>query len=170
MRQLADLDRPWQNQGMSQEIERKFRLAQAPEEAVLGAGLKVEQGYILTGATELRVRRKGDRCYLAVKTTGTLVRDEWESEIPCWVLESLWAETANRRIEKTRYALLHEGITLEVDVYSGALAGLTILECEFETERAARDFKLPSWAQSAIEVTADARYKNKSLAVKGSPV
>lgn len=154
---------------MPQEIERKFRLAQSPPATVLGRGLRVAQGYLLTGATELRLRSKGDVCYLTVKSADGLVRDEWETEIPRWVLDSLWPDAARHAVEKVRYVVTNAGSTVEVDLYTGSLAGLIILECEFKTEAAAQAFTLPEWAEPAVEVTADPRYKNKSLAAHGLP-
>lgn len=155
---------------MAKEIERKFRLVGSPSATVLGPGLSVRQAYILTGEPELRLRLKGDACYMTVKSAGDLVRDEWETEIPRWVLDALWPTAAQHTVEKTRHAVSHAGSTIEVDVYTGTLAGLVILECEFQTEEAARGFTLPEWARPAVDVTTDPRYKNKALAAHGLPI
>ena len=97
------------------EIERKFRLGTLPARQILGSGIRVDQGYLLIGEGELRVRRKGDRCYLTVKAEGGLERDEWDTPMPAWAFILLWPKTEGRRIEKTRYAVPHDALTLEVD-------------------------------------------------------
>jgi len=154
---------------MPRETERKFRLARVPPADILGTGVSIRQGYLLTGATELRVRNKGDVCYLTMKTGAGIGRDEWEVEIPRWVFDSLWPRVGGHAVEKTRYSVPHSRWIIEVDVYAGSLAGLVILECEFATEDAAHAFMLPNWAHPALEVTADPAYKNQALAVHGVP-
>lgn len=151
------------------EIERKFLLVAIPPREILGEGVFVSQGYLFADAGELRARRKGNQCFLTVKGGGSIARDEWEAEIPEWVFKTLWPKTKGRRVEKTRYSVAFGGLILEVDQYRGALAGLVILECEFPSEMAAREFVLPRWAESAVEVTNDSAYKNKNMAVFGLP-
>lgn len=151
------------------EIERKFRLAASPPADVLREAASIAQGYLAVSPGELRVRRMDGVCYLTIKSDGGLRREEWEVEIPPWAFETLWPATAQRRIEKTRFNIEHEGRRLEVDVYDGKLAGLLVLECEFSSEAEAASFRLPEWASSATEVTAIRAYKNKALAVDGWP-
>jgi adenylate cyclase len=68
----------------------------------------------------------------------------------------------------TRYLLpAGGGLTIELDVYRGDLAGLVTAEIEFESLQASRAFEAPAWL--AEEVTDDPRYKNQSLAVHGLP-
>jgi CYTH domain-containing protein len=40
--------------------------------------------------------------------------------------EALWKATAGRRLAKTRYTLPREGMTVEIDMYQGSLAGLAV--------------------------------------------
>ena len=151
------------------EIEKKYRLGWLPLRTMFGQGVEVAQGYLFTDPGELRVRRKGFKFFVTVKGDGDLSRKEWESDIPEWVFETLWAQTEGRRVEKTRYTVAFEGLTLEVDEYHGELEGLLTPECEFSSEEEAHAFCLPEWAASAVDVTADKAYKNKNLAVKGLP-
>ncbi len=148
------------------EIERKFRLDFIPS-IDLGQGEEIFQGYLLVNDGELRIRRKAGRSYITVKGDGTLSREEWEAEVPAWVFDQLWPATDGRRIEKTRYPIQHEGMTLELDEYHGSLKGLVILECEFLSLEASQAFELPEWASDAVDVTAEKAYKNKNLAVQG---
>ena len=60
-----------------------------------------------------------------------------------------------------------EGVNIEVDVYSGALTGLSVAEGEFGTEEAADAFEPPAWF--GREVTDDARFKNQRLASEAAP-
>jgi CYTH domain-containing protein len=59
------------------------------------------------------------------------------------------------------------GITIEVDVYSGALTGLVVAEVEFGDDDRADAFDPPSWF--GPEVTDDPRFKNQSLAREDMP-
>ena len=150
------------------EIERKFVLSSLPPAGILSEGMAIAQGYVVTSPGELRLRRKVDQCFLTVKGDGTLSREEWEQDVPPWVFNTLWPATEGRRVEKTRYEVEYEGLTLEVDKYHGHLAGLVTFECEFPDEASAHRFQLPVWAVEAVDVTTDKRYKNKALAVAKS--
>jgi CYTH domain-containing protein len=151
------------------EIERKFVLAELPAPDLLGRGEVVEQGYLVVSEGELRLRRRGGRtCYLTAKTDGGLVRHEWEQEIPEWMFAMLWKQTQGQLI-KTRYTVRDGQRTLAIDDYCDGLAGLVTLECEFPTEEEAASFVTPTWTAVVREVTMDAGYKNKALAMLGSP-
>jgi adenylate cyclase len=110
----------------------------------------------------------GERHFVTLKGEGTLVRAEWETEVPPWVFERLWPATEGARIEKTRFRVAHQGRVLEVDEYHGSLAGFWSLECEFPTEEAAARFVAPAWA-AVLEVTEDPAYLNSNLAMRGLP-
>lgn len=149
------------------EIEKKYLLQEMP--AGLSVGKRIRQGYIFAEDFEMRLRQKETAYYLTIKGDGTLTRDEWEEEIPKWVFETLWPKTEGKRVEKIRYTVdLCENI-LEIDEYCGQLAGLFTLEIEFKTETDAKCFGLPQWLNIVGDITADKRYKNKNLAIKGAP-
>jgi CYTH domain-containing protein len=150
------------------EIERKFVLLKRPPRELLGEGTPIWQGYVRACAG-LRLRRLGERYFVTLKGEGTLVREEWETEVPAWVFERLWPATEGARLEKTRYRVPYEGRVLEVDEYHGPLAGFWSLECEFPTEEAAGGFAPPAWA-AVLEVTEDPAYLNSNLAMRGLPV
>lgn len=160
--------------GDDMEIERKFLFKGDFPVKVIGdgkvKGLSILQGYIFTDDGELRLRSKGDKYFLTVKSDGTLSRDEWESEIPDWVFNMLWVKTDGKRIQKTRYEIKFQEVIIEFDKYHGHLEGLIILECEFQDELTAWNFILPKWARFSIDITKDKRYKNKYLALSGLPV
>lgn len=150
---------------MNIEIERKFLinellgLEDAKYEEIL-------QGYLLVSdEKELRIRKKGDKYFQASKVGSGLSRTEIENEIGMFQFEQLWPETEGKRVEKKRYEIDHEGYLIELDVYSGSLAGLIVAEVEFNSEEQANSFIPPDWFGE--EVTHDVRYKNKNLALSG---
>ncbi len=149
------------------EIECKYTLPGKPA-FITDAGTFIRQGYFNTSG-EMRIRQIGHHYMFAIKDGGTGRRRECERAIEPWAFEQQWPDTEGRRIEKTRHYVPYGDLTLEVDVYHGALEGLVTLECEFGTEEQLERFRLPDWAEGAIDVTDDKRYKNKSLALCGLP-
>lgn len=151
------------------EIERKFLVAALP--SGLGPGLALDQGYLVIGeggSSEARLRREPGRLSLTVKHGRGLVRGEYEVELSVEQFDALWPATSGRRLEKTRSRVpLGDGTVAEVDVYSGALAGLSVVEVEFGSQEQAAAFAPPAWF--GREVTDDDRYKNRRLATDGLP-
>lgn len=151
------------------EIERKFLLTKMPEIA-LQSTTCIRQGYISKSqdSVEIRLRRKGDAFFMTFKRGQGLVRDEAEIRIDEADFNHLWPLTQGRQVEKKRSkATLENGLTAEIDEFSGALAGLLLCEVEFDDQAQARAFVPPQWF--GADVTEDGRYKNKSLAENGIP-
>jgi len=153
------------------EIERKFLVRQPPDDLDSHPSESIEQGYIVVeGSAEVRVRRRGGTTVLTVKSGQGRVRVEEEFAIDERRFDSLWPLSDGRRVAKTRYRLpvdVDAGLTIELDVYEGDLAGLTTAEVEFESEQASDEFAPPDWFGE--EVTDDLRYANRALAVDGRP-
>lgn len=151
------------------EIERKWRIDQ-----VLGGVLRgvtpqrLTQAYLVTSPGELRVRSDGTTAWITAKSDGSLVREEWEDEIPLWVFDQLLASTA-LHVEKLRYRVTLNERIWEVDVYQNQLVGLMTVETECASEMEALALKLPDGFGYGEEVTYDHRYKNKYLAIDGLP-
>ena len=152
------------------EIERKFlvetRLAdwyEHPHQLII-------QGYLTDaqGETEVRIRRKGNRLFLTVKKGKEPVRYESEIELSSEQFETLWPLTEGRRIEKMRYEIPFERHIIELDIYQGRLESLTTAEVEFDTLEASKAFIPPGWMN--VEVTGDARFRNRNLALNGNPL
>lgn len=152
----------------TQEVERKWLVTALPELTGL-KGEEIVQSYIAvtSDGTEVRIRQKGDTYFQTIKGDGGLVRSESEIQLTKAQYDNLWQATAGRRLEKTRYEIVLEGATIELDVYKGDLAGLIIAEVEFSSVRESENFPQPTWF--GREVTEDARYKNKNLALNGLP-
>ncbi|HEX3874359.1 MAG TPA: CYTH domain-containing protein [Solirubrobacteraceae bacterium] len=151
------------------EIERKFLVTDPPDDLETFPSEPIEQGYVVVeGPAEVRVRRRNGRTLLTVKAGTGRVRVEEEFEIDNRRFESLWSLTDGRRVAKTRYRLpAAGGLTIELDIYTGDLAGLRVAEVEFESEAAADAFDPPAWF--GPDVTDDHRYANRALAVDGVP-
>ena len=94
-------------------------------------------------------------------------RAEEEFELDEDRFERLWALTEGRRLTKTRHTLPHDELELELDLYSGDLDGLAIVEVEFPDDAAADAFEPPSWFGD--EVTGEHQYLNETLATRGRP-
>jgi CYTH domain-containing protein len=152
------------------EIERKFLVDELPADLDSRPSAKIDQGYIAIGedGTEVRLRRSDSEHVLTVKQGGGRSRREEEIELDAETFERLWPLTEGRRIVKTRYAIRADsGLTIELDVYAGALEGLVTAEVEFPSEEAADGFDPPGWF--GREVTDDPGYKNQTLAMRGTP-
>lgn len=152
------------------EIERKWLVSQAPEDALAAPSELIEQGYLTVGAEggETRLRRRAERCYLTVKAGAGLTRAEHEIELSAAQFEALWPATEGARLVKRRHLLAtEEGRMIELDVYEGALSGLLVAEVEFADPWGAESFAAPYWF--GPEVTDDPDYKNQRLALRGMP-
>ncbi|MBX7464492.1 MULTISPECIES: CYTH domain-containing protein [Streptomyces] len=154
-----------EDMSMGEEIERRFLVAGEVPDGSTRRTERIEQGYLpldVDGA-EVRVRRRGGQILMTVKGGTGLVRTECEEPIPPALFDALWPLTEAARIAKERRTVaLEGGETAEVDDFGGRLAGLAMVEVEFETAEAAHAFRAPSWF--GREVTDDARYQNRSLA------
>jgi adenylate cyclase len=165
----------------SVEVERKWRLTdgsprdlfeQLRSRGIASSSVAIEQGYLVLGASEARLRRMGADCFLTLKGEGGRTRCETEVGITREQFEALWLGTEGRRLEKTRTSFTlqqpnGESLVIEVDQFHGRHAPLAVVECEFSSESAAERFDAPSWF--GLEVTEDRAYKNKALVRDGVP-
>jgi adenylate cyclase len=153
---------------MAQEIERKFLVEARPPDLERHPSSRVEQGYVAIDDTaEVRVRRRAGKLTLTVKSAPARTRVEEELALDEAGFASLWALSAGRRIEKTRYLVPHGGVTVELDIYHGDLDGLVTAEVEFASEAESDAWRPPAWL--GPEITGDPRYANQGLAVHGRP-
>ncbi|PIY68844.1 adenylate cyclase [Candidatus Roizmanbacteria bacterium CG_4_10_14_0_8_um_filter_39_9] len=155
---------------MPEEIERKFLVSKLPEGLETFKHIDISQGYLAidgTTSTEVRLRKKGEKFFQTVKVGSGKTRKEVEVPITQEQFEQLWPLTEGKRIEKIRYEIPYDELTIELDVYHGKLEGLYTAEVEFKSEDISTAFTAPDWFGK--EVTEDSRYKNQSLAVVGIP-
>ena len=148
------------------EIERKYLVKTLPD--LTSCPYKeLTQAYISTKPV-IRLRQMGDDFFLTVKSSGHLIREEFEMPIEKEEYLSLYNKVEGNPIEKTRYYIpIAENLTAELDIYHGFLDGLLTVEVEFTSEEAANTFSPPAWFGE--DITFDARYKNNQLALHGNP-
>ena len=151
------------------EIERKFLVDALPDSDDSVSRKDVVQGYLAIedSGIVVRLRRMDNRCFQTVKGAGYMVRVEREIEMTPEQFGELWPATNGRRVEKTRYEMPLNGLTIELDVYHGWLQGLYTAEVEFKSITESETFVPPAWF--GPEVTNDHRYKNSYLALNGIP-
>ena len=152
------------------EIERKWLVPQVPPEALAAPSERIEQGYLTIGSdgAESRVRRRGGRCTLTVKSGRGLVRSEHEVELTAAQFDGLWPATEAARLKKVRRRLhADDGHLIELDVYDGPLRGLIVAEVEFDDPWGAESFVAPHWF--GRELTGQSAYSNQRLALDGLP-
>jgi adenylate cyclase len=151
------------------ERERKFLVARLPRRLKQCAHRYIRQGYLAIESeaefAEVRLRRTAKCNTLTVKQGRGSVRLEVEMRVPAKHARKLWRLTRARRIEKVRYEVPHDGLTIEVDVYRGNAQGLVVAEVEFDSESAARRFDPPSWFGK--EVTGRKKFSNSWIATRG---
>lgn len=148
---------------MNREIERKFLVANAAWQAQVTARSVIAQGYLFVAPdSSARVRMNDGKAFLTVKFgAAAMVRDEFEYEIPVDDGAALLVQVdPERLIRKVRHLVPHNAALMwEIDVFEGALTGLTVAELELPSEDYVID--LPAWL--GREVTADRRFLNKHL-------
>lgn len=163
---------------MGQEIERKFLLLKPIPQSVFGRVSAVRvcsiwQGYLPVTVGELRIRSAVfknypdlDTCTLTSKNGEGLIREEMEVKIPRAIFDQMEPLVRDSFLKKKRYSVPFGKYLLELDKYQDALGGLYIMECEFSSVEDAKEFVLPVWAASAVDITEDNKFKNKNLARK----
>jgi CYTH domain-containing protein len=151
------------------EIERKFLSNQLPQGLLKNAAAtRIRQGYLVIEAEhELRLRQRGAQFWLTEKQGQGLKRLEQEVALDEMTFKMLWPLTVGRRLEKTRHLVMQGNHCLEIDIFSGNLEPLMLLEVEFTSLMASRSFGLPDYGLR--EVTEDPAYNNARLALCGLP-
>ncbi|MBD2872747.1 CYTH domain-containing protein [Paenibacillus arenilitoris] len=157
---------------MSQEIERKFLLAEEPAILIGKQGLKVlseqriEQTYLaIDESQEIRVRRIVDLAGGGVTYTHTfklgngLSREEVEYSISEGIYGQLTQAFGYVPLTKNRITAEWESKIVEIDVYDQIK--LAVLEVEFESEEAANNFAAPDWF--GRDISLERQYSNKKV-------
>ncbi len=150
------------------EIERKFLVQRLPA-LDIDAAVPIKQGYIMaSNERSVRLRQYGSAFICTVKSGSGVVREEVETSLTKSQFEQLWPTAVAHSLEKKRLRVeLASGDIAELDLFGGSLAGLLLVEVEFDTEEAAHAFEPPCWFGE--DVTADGRYTNSALSKHGVP-
>ena len=142
------------------EIERKFLLKELPENLNTYPYRQLEQGYLSTNPV-VRIRKDDNRYELTYKGKGAMIREEYNLPLTKESYEHLRTKIDGRLIAKKRYLIPFEDYTIELDVFEGDLAPLTLAEVEFPSEEEANLFTPPDWF--AEDVTFSKLYHNSYL-------
>ena len=143
------------------EIERKFLVNTLPEGLEDYPHSEISQAYISTRPV-IRIRQKGDKYILTVKSSGLLKREEFEMYISREEYDNLAAKAEGNIINKTRYKIPEkDGLTIELDIFHGIFDGLIFVEVEFPDEETALSYTPPTFF--GREVTEDISFQNSSL-------
>lgn len=131
------------------EIEKTFLVKEIPKNLDGLKSFRIQQGYISPMPLPLRIRQKGDRFELTKKIPLKVNDHSQAEEINIYLTEyefgKLWP-LVEKSLEKTRYLLpLENGLTAELDIFSGKLDGLAFVEVEFENEQQMNSFVAPDW-------------------------
>ena len=143
------------------EIERKFLVSSLPDNLAQYPKKELTQAYLCTSPV-IRIRREGDAYVLTYKGDGLIAREEYNLPLTREAYEHLLPKADGMVITKTRYYIPEkDGLTIELDVFSGAYEGLVLAEVEFDTREAADTYLPPQWFGK--DVSLDGRYHNNAL-------
>ena len=145
----------------SYEVERKFLIKTIPDNLESYPHSLIEQGYLCTSPV-LRVRRLDDTYILTYKSSGMMIREEYEHPLTKEGYRHLIAKADGLIISKTRYRIPdNSGHTIELDIFHGKLDGFIMAEVEFSSENDAASYTPPEWFDR--EVTQDPAFHNSRI-------
>lgn len=149
------------------EIERKFLIPVLPGDISKYPVYLLEQAYLCRQPV-IRVRKeeKGSEksFVLTYKSKGLMMREEYNLPLDRESYAHLKAKADGRAITKKRYRIPESGgLTIELDVFEGELAGLVMAEVEFPDKETAEKYRPPEWFGK--EVTYDQAYHNSNLSL-----
>ena len=146
------------------EIERKFLVAQLPDNLDNYNCRYIEQGYHSTKPV-VRVRRDNDDYYLTYKGSGMIAREEYNLPLTKDSYEHLIKKADGNIITKKRYEIPDgNGYTIELDIFEGAFNGTVIAEVEFNTIEEADNYIMPEFFTE--DVTNNPEYHNSNMSKK----
>ena len=148
------------------EIERKFLVAQLPDQLDRWPHNTIEQAYLCRRPV-VRVRREGEEYTLTYKGAGLMEREEYNLPLDRDAYRHLLAKADGGAITKERYRIPLDGHTVELDLFAPPLAPLILAEVEFDTREEAEAFVPPAWF--GREVTCDPCYTNAALSQRLTP-
>ncbi len=126
-------------------------------------GIRITQEYLSTDKERtVRARIKGEKGFITIKGKSNdsgLSRYEWEKEIDLQEAQELLKLCLPGVIDKTRYEIIIENHTWEIDIFHGENNGLLLAEIELQSET--EQFSKPEWLDK--EVTGDVRYYNSYI-------
>jgi len=146
---------------MALEIERKYLLKNNDWKTLIKEEISIKQGYLNSEKERtVRVRTYGEKGIITIKgKNNNLTRKEFEYSIPLADALEMLKLAEMPLIEKTRFIIINDGNTWEIDVFEGVNKGLVVAEIELESET--EKFEVPEWIGE--EVSTDPKYFNACL-------
>ncbi len=148
---------------MHQEIERKYKVCGEDYKTLATYVYHIRQGYLCRDKERtIRIRQRDDEAFLTIKgkpQEGLLGHFEYEHKVPQPAADGLFSLCEEGIIDKHRYLVPWQDVTIEVDVFHGENEGLVMAEIELQNED--QQVPLPDWLGE--EVTNDGRYYNAYL-------
>ncbi len=132
-----------------------------------------EQYYVdASPKKSVRYRRAGDRYYKTVKKGKGAVREEKEKEISLKKYRKNLDRRIGYLIRKKRCFLEVKGAEYTIDLFEKPFEGLALMEIEFGSEAAYREFTLPKRLRPFVkrDVSEEGTYTNSNLALFGLPL
>lgn len=160
---------------MGMEIERKFLVKELPADLEQFQCRQIEQAYLNTKPV-VRIRRSDTEYYLTYKGSGMMAREEYNLPLNAESYAHLLEKADGHPIMKKRYLiplspteinaeclrlLGTATLTIELDVFEGALAPLVLAEIEFPSREAADAYRMDE--RFLADVTEDPRYHNSNM-------
>jgi len=102
---------------------------------------------------DLRIRKIGEKCEMTKKRP---IKDgdashQMENTIPLTAEEyEELSQVKGKRTKKTRYYYEENGVRYEVDVFRDNLAGLVLVDVEFESLEKKKEFRAPAWCLAEV--------------------
>ncbi|MGE5342443.1 MAG: hypothetical protein ACM3SY_13280 [Candidatus Omnitrophota bacterium] len=171
---LTYADRKNNNEFDSIPTKREYKfLADVDPEQLKLPGIeekKIEQFYIVVDPEyEVRLRCSNNTYYMTIKGKGTLSREEVEVTITADMFEACRPLCRGQVISKSRYIYPYLGNKWKIDIYDST-SGLAQLEvAEVEVPVSEKKPKMPPGLRIIEDVSDNASYKNKNLALVGLP-
>lgn len=145
------------------EIERKYLVKNLPADLKSFPHRSIEQGYLCINPV-VRIRKDDKKYELTYKSSGLMVREEYNLPLTEESYRHLSEKTDGILIKKERYCLPcpdYESLTIELDIFKDSLSPLILAEVEFPDEQTALSFVPPDWFGE--DVTFSRQYHNSSL-------
>lgn len=154
---------------MDLELERTYLIKELPEKVARLKPVEIQDIYFPPEDPHpvLRLRKRGELYEMTKKTClhGSDSSEQQEDTIKLTAAEfNALAHAPGKQLSKQRYTY-HEGnVTVDIDVFSGDLTGLALVDFEFASVADKNSFVPPDWCLA--EVTQDAAIAGGKLAGK----
>lgn len=137
------------------ELERTFLIKHMPEGLKECSYEEMLDIYIpkSSGHPHIRIRRAGNRYEITKKepVAGSDSSKQLEQTIQLTKEEyDEFASLEGKRVQKIRYAYPYRGMRAEIDVFSGGLEGLVLVDFEFVNESGMQSFEIPEFCLADV--------------------